>query len=147
MGADNERVETTCPSTEPPVQFVNMSRVRLIWNGAEWRVSSGDDNEDIVGEDEIVEILEFDKSLAPVHIIKSAQGLVAAEAEIEDAHVGVVASDIADDLLDRLVVEFDDGNLADSFCERGDDHIKKLALARRWDVPRTAGINVPKNHT
>jgi hypothetical protein len=121
--------------------------VRLIWNGAERRVPGSDDNQDIVCEDEIVEILEFDKSLAPAHIIQSAQGLVAAEAKVEDAHVGVVASNIANDLLDCLVVEFDDGNLADPFCERGDYHIKKLALARRRNVSRTAGIEVPKNHT
>jgi hypothetical protein len=43
--------------------------------------------------------------------------------------------------------EFNDGNLADPFCERGDHHIKELTLAGRGNVPRTTCIDVPKDHT
>ena len=147
IGSDNHCVEATGPGTEAPVWFFEVPRVLLVRNGAKWRVSGCDDYEDIVGEDEIVEILEFNKSLTPVHVIESLQGLVAAETEVEDAHVGVVACDIADHLLDCLVVKFDDGNLADPFCEGRDHHIEKLTLAGRGNVPGTTCIDVPKDHT
>jgi hypothetical protein len=147
VGTDNQGVETAGPGTEAPVWFFDVPRVLLVRNGAKRRVSSRDNYENIVGEDEVVEILEFDKSLAPAHVIQSLQGLVAAETEVEDAHVGVVACDIADHFLDCLVVELDDGNLADPFCERGDHHIKELTLAGRGNVPRTTCIDVPKDHS
>jgi hypothetical protein len=147
VGTDNQRVEATGPGTEAPVWFFEVPRVLLVRNGAKGRVSGCDNYENIVGEDEIVEILEFNKSLTPAHVIQSLQRLVAAETEVEDSHVRVVAGDIADHLLDCLVVEFNDGNLANPPCKRGDHHIKELALAGRWNVPRTAGIDVPKDHT
>jgi hypothetical protein len=108
----------------------------LIGHGPGGRVAGGNDHDQIVGKDEVVEILELDEALVPAMLIESRERLVAPEAEIEHADIRVACGDGGDHMLDRFVVQFDGCDLADRGRVGRDDYVQVLAAPLRRNKSR-----------
>jgi hypothetical protein len=81
-----------------------MARVRGCWYEAWWAVAGGDDDQNIICENEVVEILHEDKFFASDGWSFGSQWPAAVEAKVEDADVGGYADDGGQSGEDALLV-------------------------------------------
>ena len=117
---NDQRIESGCPSTQPPFSFVDMTGVIHVGDDTVRGIAGCNNNDEVVLECKIVKVLELNGSFLKIPSRQACQRCVTAQTEIEHPNIGIVACRVSHRLQDRLIIQFD---VAVGARKRGDNNV------------------------
>ena len=131
------------PTVRRPALVIVMARVVEVRGNALFRISGRDDNELVVGKDEVVQILQRQSLVRPLHYWEAIERSSVADAQVKYPHVGGGTRDAVKRRHHELVVNPVGGT---GQCRVLADHgVVETALARRFRKLLTIGMFTKHN--